>query len=487
MSFAIKNRLGLIPLFVVLAVCFSRAQPAYAPTGATDAQLATLRPVFENLFEKTAASLPGRYKKEYRELYTGLRDQRLEEAESGYYLLDTALEAYLAGMLREIERANPGALARDVRLLLTRDPAPNATTYPDGVILFNAGMLAACPNESQAAFILCHELAHHALQHGPNAIATRFEALYSREAKREMAAIARQENARQKAQAYLSEFTYEHRRHGREHEAEADSLAALLLARTGYDATQAVKALELLDTIDRDYFTPRFDLKNVFNFPGYPFKAKWLEEETTLFQDGARVFDGALNKDSLKTHPDCQIRAQRMAELYLNEYSPAGKRADPPGSDLFPRMRQKARYEALVGAFDGGNIDLCLFHTLTQLQEQPADVFLNALAGRCLNALYAAQRDHVFSRYVQAPRIGTEPGYKRWLQFLNTLRLRELAALAYHFLNTREPAFRQDEEFLYQLLSAATNLDLPAEAAQLKADYLRRFPKGKYRAALEQR
>lgn len=485
MCFSLKL-IGCLTLFVLAGAFSAPAQTTagdHTPTGVE--QLETLRPVFEGLFEATVAHLPANYRKEYRQLYTDLRDSRLKEAENGCFLLDKDVSGYLEAILREIKRANPGLLKREVRLLITRDPVPNATTFPDGLILFNAGLLAACANESQVAFILCHELAHHELEHGPRAIAKRFDLLYSKEAKREMASIARQKNASEKARAYLSELTYEHRRHSRENESEADSLAAVFLARTRYDASQASGALRMLDTIDNDFHTPRFDLKTTFDFPDYPFKIKWLEEENTLFRDGARVFDGALNKDSLKTHPDCRHRATLMSDRYLKGYQQDGRLSDPQGLELFASIRQTARYEALLGAFDGGNIDLCLFLTLARLREQSGNVRLHALVGRCFNALYAAQRDHVFSRYVQAPRVGFEPGYKGWLQFLNTLRLRELAAVGYHYLNTCDQAFLQDEEFQYQLLAAAKNMELPDETARHKTAYLRNFPKGKYRAVIQ--
>lgn len=485
MYFSLKS-IVCLTWFVIAGAFRAPAQTTagnHAPAGA--GQLETLRPVFEALFETSISTLPSSYKKEYRQLYTDLRDNRLKEAENGYFLLDSDVSGYLEAIFREIKRANPGLLQREARLLITRDPVPNAATFPDGLILFNAGLLAACANESQVAFILCHELAHHELEHGARAIAKRFDLLYSKEAKREMADIARQKNAYEKARAYLSELTYEHRRHSRENESEADSLAAVFLARTRYDASQATGALRMLDTIDNDFHIPRFDLKATFNFPDYPFKTKWLEEESTLFRDGARVFDGALNKDSLKTHPDCQHRADLMGRRYLKGYQQAGKLFDPQGSERFAGIRQTARYEALLGAFDGGNIDLCLFLTLARLREQSGNVRLHALVGRCFNTLFAAQRDHVFSRYVQAPRLGFEPGYKGWLQFLNTLRLRELAAVGYHYLNTRDQAFLQDEEFQYQLLAAAKNMELPDEIARHKTAYLRNFPNGKYRALIQ--
>ncbi len=414
-------------------------------------------------------------------MYEDLRDRRLAEAGNGYFLLDADLDGYFAKMLMAVKAANPGIMTKEVRLFVSRDPSPNASTYPDGVILFNIGMFATCENESQAAFVLCHELAHHELAHGAKSVAKRFESLYSKQAKEKIANLSKQDNAYDKALTYLKDFAYEHSRHGREHEGEADSLAAIFLAHTRYDAKQAIGALQMLDTVDTDFYAARFDIATTFNFPDYPFKAKWLEEETTLFQDGKRVFDGALNKDSLKTHPDCLHRAARMGEGYLKGYNASEKLTDPQGRDLFLKMKKAARYEALLGTFDADRVDLCLFHTLAQLREAPNDVFLNALAGRCFNQLYAAQRDHVFSRYVSPPHIEYDAGYKQWLQFLNKLRLRELAAVGYHFLNTRDPALLSDEDFQYQMLLAAKNMELPAEITKHKTAYLQGFPKGKHR------
>lgn len=478
----IKNSIATSMLLLAFSLkLYTQAPGGYIPVGAGEGQLEALRPAFERLYKQSIETLPASYKKEYRKLYENLRERRLAEAENGYFLLDKDLNNYFAGMLAAVKAANPGIMAKEVRIFVSRDPTPNASTYPDGVILFNIGMLAACENESQVAFVLCHELAHHELAHGNKSVAKRFEALYSKQAKQEIANISKQDNAYDKAIAYLKDFAYEHSRHGREHEGEADSLAAVFLVRTAYHAEQAIGALQMLDTVDTDFYAARFDIATTFNFPDYPFKAKWLEEETTLFQDGKRVFDGALNKDSLKTHPDCLHRAARMGEHYLNGYNVAEKMADPQRHNVFLRMKKVAQYEALLGSFDANRVDLCLFHTLGQLQEAPQDPFLNALAGRCFNRLYAAQKEHVFSRYVSQPNIEYDAGYKQWLQFLNKLRLRELAGIGYHFLNTRAPAMLSDENFQYQMLLAARNMELPDEIAKHKNAYLQGFPKGKYR------
>ncbi|MFN0216774.1 MAG: M48 family metallopeptidase [Saprospiraceae bacterium] len=478
----IKNSLGLT-VCLLLFSCLLQAQipDAYTPIGAGEGQLEALRPAFEGLFEQSVATLPANYKKEYRKLYENLRDRRLAEAENGYFLLDAEFEGFFKKMLATVKMANPDIMAKEVRFYVSRDASPNASTYPDGVILFNIGLLASCENESQAAFVLCHELAHHELTHGANSLAKRFDALYSKQAKEKIANIAKQDNAYEKALAYLKDFAYDHSRHGREHESEADSLAAVLLAGTPYDARQAIGALKMLDTVDTDFYAVRFDIASTFNFPDYPFKAKWLESENTLFQDGSRVFDGAMNKDSLKTHPDCLLRAATIDQRYLKGYDASQKQSDPQGSSLFLKLKKAAKYEALLGLFDAGNIDLCLLHTLSQLQEDPTDVFLNSLAGRSFNLLYAAQKEHVFSRYVSVPQLENEAGYKRWLQFLNILRLRELAAVGYHFLNTRDKSLLQDDEFQFQMLIAAKSMELPAEIEKHKNAYLQRFPKGKHR------
>jgi len=477
-----KNKIGATMLFLAFSLVLGAQVPdGYIPVGAGNGQLESLRPAFERLFEQSVARSPSTYKKEYRKLYEDLRDRRLSEAENGYFLLEAGLDGYFAGMLTAVKAANPGIMAKEVRLFVSRDPTPNASTYPDGVILFNIGLLASCENESQAAFVLCHELAHHELSHGAKTVAKRFESLYSKEAKQKIANLSKQDNAYEKALTYLKDFAYEHSRHGREHEGEADSLAAIYLAGTRYNATQAIGALQMLDTVDTDFYAARFDIATTFDFPDYPFKPKWLEEETTLFQDGKRVFDGALNKDSLKTHPDCLQRAAMMGDRYLKGYQAVEKLTDPQGRDVFLKMKKAARYEALLGTFDADRVDLCLFHTLAQLRETPNDVFLNALAGRCFNRLYSAQRDHVFSRYVNPPSIEHDAGYKRWLQFLNKLRLRELSAVGYHFLNTRDPALLGDDDFQYQMLLAAKNMELPAETVKHKTAYLQRFPNGKHR------
>ena len=66
----------------------------------------------------------------------------------------------------------------------------------------------------------------------------------------------------------------------------------------------------MLDNVDDSLLFKPLKLEQVFNFPDYPFKKRWIQKESVLFSE-MKEDDSPLTqkeKDSLKTHPDCAKR-----------------------------------------------------------------------------------------------------------------------------------------------------------------------------------
>src|SRR6202008_3572195 len=99
-------------------------------------------------------------------------------------------------------------------------------------------------------------------------------------------------------------------RHSRENETEADGQGLVFLKRSGFDCSGMLSCLALLDKIDDSTIYPPLDLKKVFEFSEFSFRNRWIEKESVIFGSMSKD-DSPLTKeekDSLKTHPDCQKR-----------------------------------------------------------------------------------------------------------------------------------------------------------------------------------
>lgn len=433
-----------------------------------------------NRYKLILKKLPSEYKDEYEELYTDMQEEKLKHIENDAYLFNDTLQDYFTAILTEIKRGNPSIPIDNIPFYVARDYSPNAVTSLDGSIAFNLSLLANCKNESQVAFVICHELAHYQLKHPARSVKKMFDVLYSKKGQKDMKEIARSEyNTYQKAEEYLKNAVYDSRRHGREYEEQADSLAVMFMANTRYNAAESASCLLMLDQIDSVLFTPNFDLTKVFTTPQYPFKKSWIEEEETMFGGGKRVFDNELNKDSLKTHPSCQKRAI-LATNFIKDAAAKSTLNNPQTDALFNSIQQKAEFETLIAAYDFDNVDYALFQTLKSLQNQPNNVFLNAYVGHCLNAVHEGQRAHKLSKIVSIATKNKPKSYQDFLRFLNTMSLPEIASVSYNFLNKQDKSYLKDEFFLYTFLISAQNANKNSDVEKHKELYLTTFPKGSH-------
>lgn len=353
-----------------------------------------------NRYKSLLQSLPSEYKDRYKELYKGMQTDKIKHIERDAYLFNDTIQNYFKGILTEIKRGNPAIPIDNIQFYVSRDYSPNAMTSLDGSVAFNLALVANCHNESQIAFIICHELAHYQLKHPMRSVKKMFDVLYSKEGEKALKDIVSSEfNTYDKITQYLETAIYDSRRHGREYEEQADSFALTYMLNTRYNAQESASCLLMLDQIDSLLFTPNFDLTKVFDTPQYPFKKSWIEEEETMFSGGKRVFDGQMNKDSLKTHPSCQLRADLLTQALKNNGLKSSTIA-AQNETLFTHIQLKAEFETLIAAYDFDNVDYALFQAIKSLQNRPNNIFLNAFVGQCLNAVYQGQKKHSLSTIV---------------------------------------------------------------------------------------
>ena len=448
-------------------------------SGNFQAQKAALDEI-NNRYKALFQNLPTDYKDKYKELYKDMQTEKIKSVTREAYLFNDTLQRYFNAILAEIKRGNPNLPIASIPFYVSRDYSPNAATSLDGSITFNLALIANCRNESQVAFVICHELAHHQLKHPHQSVKKMFDMLYSKQGQDKIKEIAKSEyNTNEQAEAYLKTAIYDNRRHGRDNEEQADSLAVKYLLNTRYNPTESAACLLMLDQIDSLTFAPNFDLTAVFSTPPYKFKKSWIEEEETMFSSGKRVFDGQLNKDSLKTHPSCVKRAG-LALNYCKNASLQSSLNNPQSDALFENLRLKAEYETLIAAYDSDDIDYCLFQTLKSLHNHPNNIFLTALVGQCLNAVYEGQKTHTLSKLVAIPTKTKPKAYQPFLRFLNNMSLNEIALVNYHYLNKQDKSLLTDDFFLFNLLLAAKNAGQKDEFKTYKSLYLKSFPKGEY-------
>ena len=426
-------------------------------------------------------NLPKEYKDKYKELYGEMKTEKLKDIDRDYYFFNDSVSLYFKNIFQEIKKGNPTLPLNNLEFFVSRNYSPNALTSLDGTIAFNLSLVANCQNESQIAFVICHELAHYKFKHPELSVKKMFDLLYSKQSQKQMKEIARSEfDAYDKAEKYLKNAVYNNRKHGREYEEQADSLALQLLLNTRYDAKEAVQSLLMLDKIDSLTYESNVELDKFFDSPQYKFKKSWLDEEETMFKKGKRVFDNKADEDSVKTHPSCKKRAV-LLEGYLKNVGAKSGAKNLQSPEMFKNLAEKAEFETLISAYDFNNVDYCLFQTLKSLQNRPDNVFLKALIAQCLNDIYDAQKEHTLAKIVSIPKGDQSTKYATFLRFLNNMSLSEIAAVNFYYLNKQGKSYLTDEFYLFNFVIAAKNAAKTKEFDTLKALYLSSFTKGKYR------
>ena len=413
----------------------------------------------------------------YKERYENIRDI----FEAGGIITVPEAQNYLESLVKVIYQSNPSLKNLSSRVLFSRAYWPNASSMGEGTILFNIGLFYKLQNESQAAFVVCHELAHLYLNQSNKAIEQYVNTIYSDEFQKELKNIQR--SAYQKGQhleSLTKNLAFKSRLHSREHESEADSMAIEWMKNTPFDLREALSCLSLLDSVDRDKYDAGLQLPQYFNFASYPFQPRWLREDAGL-SAMATVSKNENKKeaDSLKTHPDCQVRVARLQETVKRNQK--GERQKYVVSEQeFMKLKSQFDIEIVSYCYKAGLISRCLYLSLEMLPFYKGDTLVYSFIAGCLNQCYLYQKQHELTKITDLPAPYFDKKYDSLLHFIQNLRLPEWAALSYYFALQYQTRFKTNEEFLNSLITSKEIFNRPDEKKDWIDFYNKNFPHGKY-------
>ena len=446
-----------ITIFIGLVVCCPgvRAQEkGFIPYPEDSVLLAGLSEQYQQQYKQECDSLPSLYRKDYLKVY----DERWKSIKDVFdqreMYTSAVAQRYLDALVGEIVRDNPTLQGLRFRCYFSRTYIPNASYIGEGIILFNMGLFDRLTDESQAVFVLCHEISHFLLRHQEKSIDKYVTAINSPEVQAQLRKIKGSDyHKREQVETLVKGIAFDSRRHSRDHEAEADSMALVLMRRTPFALSGAVSTLELLDSVDRDGFDTESSLQHVFNANDYPFRKKWLAHEDGLLGGHARLQQDEM-ADSLKTHPDCQLRVQLIGPLVVG--TSHGKPSAAEGgrgrafvidSVKFRMLQESFRYEVIEYAFASKEYTQSLFLALKLLERRPDDAYAVAQVGRVLNGLYQAQKGHTLGKVADLPGPDYAVNYNSLLQFVQNLYLEDLAAINYYYLTSYRSRLYSYEPF----------------------------------------
>ncbi len=157
----------------------------------------------------------------------------------GFIYHDPVISSYVRDLGNKLS-PDIGNSYIDLEFFVLRDPTPNAMALPNGNIYLNIGLISLFENEAQLASVMAHEISHVIHRHGirskmkgnSSVLAANITDIFLLGTKLSYVT----------ASLGLANYS-------RDQEEEADREALTLLAKAGYDLSQAPRSLELLSEV----------------------------------------------------------------------------------------------------------------------------------------------------------------------------------------------------------------------------------------------
>jgi len=183
------------------------------------------------------------------------------------------------------------------------------------------------------------------------------------------------------------------------------------------------------------------DIRQVFNFPHYPFKSRWIQEEASIFSQANDTDASAANeRDSLKTHPDCAKRISLLHDSLANVT--AGGKGFMVNEGVFNQLKKDFFVEMTEQCYRDKNLGRNLYYSLLLLQSGENTPMAVYSIARCFNEMYDRQKNHRLGSCIDAESKGYPESYNLLLRMLNQLRLGEVSSISFHFCQKYETDMR---------------------------------------------
>ena len=380
------------------------------------------------------SSVTAAYKKDYQEIYESRFATVAELLQSSRPVTETEANSYLQSVLKKIVDVNPELKSKEIRLVFSRDWWPNAYSVGEGTLVVNAGLMIYLANEAELAFVLCHELAHLFLDHSNSSIKKHVETVNSEAFKKEIKRLQKEQyRVNQQLEALLKPILMSSRSHRRENEAEADRHAFIFMKKTGYDCNAISSCLAILGHVDDTSSFKPLDVQQAFNFAGYPFKKRWIQNESVLFSE-LKEDDSPLSKrekDSMQTHPDCEKRIALLKDSIALLTMPGQNFLI--SEKIFNQLKKDFYVEIAEQEYKNKNLSRNLYYSLLMLQREEYTPFALFSIARALNTMYEGQKDHRLGAMTEGETRGYKQDYNLLLRMISRLKLDEIASLSYQF------------------------------------------------------
>ncbi|MCB9495919.1 MAG: M48 family metalloprotease [Fibrobacteria bacterium] len=351
-------------------------------------------------------------KRDWNEFWWRQLSTRRDLALRGWAMFGDPASVYLSQVLDSVLVSQP-ELRKKLRVYACPSPYVNAIMLPDGVALFNLGLLARLADESQLAQILAHEAAHFALHHAED----------SWWEDREGSTGSSDRWARTRFQ------------HSRERESMADSLGLVYLKGSRYSTRSVDSTFGILDASDNAQGTRPWSRDALSSFPDLTIpESTWLDPSRTTLAPPQTE-----DSDSMATHP--AIPRRREASRRQVGADSTGGQTWLVGESRFLAVREAARLAVPHGWLEANQPAAALFESWNLLQTRPHDRALQSTFDQALIEL-ALDRSAARRSAPRAARLRIWGAYQtldHFIKHIDDARMVTLGILASRQAKARSP------------------------------------------------
>jgi len=433
---------------------------------------------------KNSYITPASIKSDYKKNYHAIRENAAEEAKhliKYTALLDTIIAPYLEGIFKNIISLNPQF--KNNKLLVVRSPVENAFAMGDGTIFFNIGLLGSLKNESQIAFIMCHELSHGYFNHIHKGVNNYLSSLYNKDLQKEYDKITRKGyNKNKLVKDLMMKVTLNNLYHSRNQESQADSMAFFLMKNAKYDVSQAYTALGVLDVME-DLSQPAhhtsFSSINCEDF------SRLVLTDSNKPKSIFNVSVEHSNGDTLRTHPDCKLRMQAIKKLMVLTGNDTTNIVEQIPDKQLLKVTHAARLESLQSWYEHEYYDKSLYYALLQLSNSPDNNYLKSIILLSLYQLKYHLQKHEYADVVSNTSLSNPESLNNFLGFLHTLRISDFPKIKVCIDQNYTTTPTQNEFIIAANFAAAMLEDDQDKAKKIAQQYKSIYPKGYFNKMIQ--
>lgn len=370
----------------------------------------------------------GKIKKEIEDVYKNQWEDFVRTVNKKEIYFDESLQLYANKILVEIAKQNPELAKQKIELYFSRSSEPNAYSIGDGTIIFNLELIKYVNDEAELCFVICHEIAHFILNHRDKSIETFVFNKNSKDTKAAEKDIRRSKyNKQVKSEKLAKNSIYSRKNKSRTHEFQADSLGLVFFKNMKYNAISSVNLLKNLSKTDIELDSlPQNSYPKNFTTKNQKFIKAWLETEDYSKYNYTKNKYFKWNVDSLKTHPNCEQRIEKIEKLVTDK-----KTNYFVDKSFFDELKKRIAFEQVYNYYYMEEYGKSLYESLKLKEKSTKDVFLTGLIALNLEVLAKAKKEMRLNAYIPLVNpIEHTKSQQYFFNFISNLTLSEFEQLA---------------------------------------------------------